>query len=219
VHLERAGYTLSHEVIDRIFRWTRGHLYLTQRLCARLQAGSCDQLSYQHVDTAVDALMSDRNIEHICAQLDQTPEAKEVLQRITAGDRPLRFSRASALVAELDLIGVIAQGSDGCCRIRNAIYRKALADRYDHQSVGNVGELTRLENELFEYFSRNVNRTCTKYDIAEAIWGSGSYAERSIEDRIYQLVARVRDKLASDPANNLQIVTVRGRGYRPQRRE
>jgi DNA-binding response OmpR family regulator len=76
-----------------------------------------------------------------------------------------------------------------------------------------------LENELFEYFLRNVNRTCTKYDIAEAIWGEGSYAERSIDDRIYQLVARVREKLASEPANNLQIVTVRGRGYRPQRRE
>jgi hypothetical protein len=218
-NLDQAGFSASDEVVGRIYGWTDGHLYLTQRLCATLERSTDGQLTTQHVDAAVDGILGDRNIEHIYRDLSQMPDVKECLERILAGERPLRFNRTSTLIAELELIGVIKPGSDGCCRIRNAIYRRALADRYEGLSPDDVGELTRLEHRLHVYFCDNVGRTCTKYEIAEAIWGKGSYSERSIEDRIYRLVARVRDKLDTDPANTLQILTVRGRGYKPQRRE
>jgi hypothetical protein len=216
-NLDRAGHHLSGEVIDRAYGWTAGHPYLTQRLCATLEVQSCDQLSCQDVDAAVDAMMSDRNIEHVCTELDRTPGAMDALERIMGSDHPLQFSRVSPLVAELELLGVIKEGADGCCRIRNAIYRKALAERYDALREDAAGEMTRLENQLFEYFSDNVNRTCTYYEIVEHIWGERAWGDKSIEDRIYQLVARVRRKLEADPTSSLEILTVRGRGYKPRR--
>jgi len=217
-NLERAGCSVSDGIIGRIYEWTEGHLYLTQRLCSTLERGGNDHLTIQCVDDAVDDILDDRNIDRIYRGLNTRPEVEACLEKILTGDHPPRFIRtsASALVAELELIGVIKEGADGCCRIRNAIYRKALADRY---GADDVGELTRLENELFEYFCRNVNRTCTYREIAETIWGQGAWAERSIKDRIYQLVGRVRGKIEADPASNLQLLTVRERGYKPQRRE
>jgi hypothetical protein len=216
-NLEKAGCPPSDQVVGRVYYWTGGHLYLTQRLCSILAREEPSELTPEMIDSAVDEVLSDRNIEHVYGELDELPDGEENVKRVLEGDRPLRFSRASRVVAELDLIGVIKPDADGCCRVRNAIYRKALAEKYNDLSAGDVGELTRLENELFEYFCRNVNRTCSKYEIAKAIWGETAWGERSIEDRIYRLVARVRDKLDSDPANTLQIKTVHGRGYKPQR--
>jgi len=216
-NLAEAGPSPSDAVLDRIYSWTEGHLYLTQRLCSRLEKRAQDELSPDDVDAVVEAMMSDRNVEHIYSELSDDVELEEVLQRILEADRPLRFSRASSIIAELALIGVIKPDTDGCCRIRNAIYRKALGDKYPDLEPDEVGELTRLEHRLFEYFCRNVNTTCTYYEIAEKIWGQGSFAEQSIEDRIYQLVARLRRKVKGDPANTLEIMTVRGRGYKPYR--
>lgn len=216
-NLERAGCSPSDQVVDRIHSWTDGHLYLTQRLCSKLEERANGGLSPSLVDAAVEAVMGDRHIERVYSDLDEDPELEEILQRILDGDRPLKFNRASSIVAELTLIGVIKSDADGCCRVRNAIYRKALGDRYPDLSPDAVGELTRLENRLFEYFCKNVNRTCTYYEIAETIWGEGSFADHSIEDRIYQLVGRLRRKIKADPANTLEVLTVRGRGYKPQR--
>jgi len=216
-NLERAGRWPSEVVIDRIYEWTEGHLYLTQRLCSELEKESGADLSLNRVDAAVEAMMSNRNIQHIYGELAEASQLKDILERILDGERPLRFNRASSVVAELALIGVIKPDAEGYCRIRNPVYRRALDNECADLEPDTVGELTRLEHRLFEYFSKNVNRTCTYYEIAERIWGQGSFAEYSIEDRIYQLVARLRRKLKTQPSNSLEIVTVRGRGYKPQR--
>lgn len=216
-NLERAGCAVSDAITGRVYDWTAGHLYLTQRLCSILERDQASELTRVRVDSAAEEILGDRNIEHVYGVLEESADCREVLQRVLEGDRPLRFNRASRLVARLELIGVIKPDADGNCTVRNPIYGKALASRYPDLDDGGVDELTRLENELFEYFCSNVNRTCTYYEIAEKIWGPGSFAERSIEDRIYQLVARVRRKIEADPGSTLRIKTVRGRGYIPER--
>ncbi len=216
-NLEKAGCSTSEEIVDRVYDWTGGHLYLTQRLCADLAKHCGADISLDEVDAVAQAMISDRNVQHVCGELSETTELNQILQWVLQGDRTLRFNRASAIIAELALIGVIKANPDGSCGIRNAIYRKALGDTYPDLKSDLGGELTRLEHRLFEYFCKNVNRTCTYYEIAERIWGEGSFAEQSIEDRIYQLVARLRGKVEADPSNTLEIVTVRGRGYKPQR--
>lgn len=217
-NLERAGCSVSSEIVGQIYRWTHGHLYLTQCLCDRLERRADGRLSTQHVDSAADDAVSDRNVGRIYRELDKLPEAKQCLQRVLAGNRPPRFNRASSLIAELELIGVIKKGSDGYCRLRNDIYRKALGEKYPDLRTDAVGELTELEHKLHEYFCKNINRTCPKHEIAVRVWGKGADRLRGIDDRIFRLVARLREKLDSDPASTLDIVTVRGRGYMPRRR-
>jgi hypothetical protein len=207
---------VSDEVIDRIYHWTAGHVYLTQRVCSVLGRRRETPLTCELVDTAIDDVLGDRNIRRVYDRLEKSPEEKRVLQRILAGEAPLRFSRTSRLVARLELIGVIKPDAAGYCTVRNAIYRRALTDGHPDRDANAAQDLTRLEQKLFDYFSRNVMRTCTYGEIAEAVWGNGSFAEQGIEDRIYQLVARLRRKMASDPARSLQVITVPECGYRPQ---
>jgi len=218
-NLERVGCAVSDEVIDRMYHWTGGHLYLTQRLCSILETQHKPELSCELVDAAIDDVLGDQNVRRVYEKLDQWPEEREVLERILAGREPLKFNRASRLVARLELVGVIKPGPDGHCTARNAIYRKALARRCSGLDVDETGELTTLEQKLLAYFSQNVSKVCSYSEIAEAVWGNGSFAEQGIHDRIYQLVARLRQKMASDPETPLKIVTVRGRGYKPHWRE
>ncbi|MDH4137368.1 MAG: hypothetical protein OEW09_11745, partial [Anaerolineae bacterium] len=73
---------------------------------------------------------NDSNLSHIRARLDE-PEAfmaEALLRRIFAGER-IRFEPhggADGRLAELYLIGVIKEGPDGNCVIRNKIYQEAL---------------------------------------------------------------------------------------------
>ncbi len=217
-NLERAGCIVSDQVIDRIYHWTAGHLYLTQRLCSLLEAGQETHLTPGLVDEAVDVVLGDRHIRRVYDRLDRSPEERRVLRRILTGDDPLKFHRASRLVARLELMGLIKADAEGYCTVRNAIYREALADGHLDGGKDQPDELTKLEQRLFEYFSRNVTRICSYSEVADAVWGNGSAEESGIEDRIYQLVARLRRKMASTREAPLQIVTIRGRGYRPLRR-
>jgi hypothetical protein len=215
-NLERVGRTVSDGFIDRIYHWTGGHLYLTQRLCSILEGCREPSLTGELVDQAVDEVLSDRNIGRVYDRLDTWPEQEDLLQRIVTGESPLRFNRASRLVARLELTGVIKSDADGFCTVRNAIYRKALANGHLCLDPDQGEELTKMEQRLFEYFSQNVSKICTYSEVAEAMWGQGSFVEQGIQDRIYQLVARLRQKMASDPGSSLRVVTVRGRGYRPR---
>jgi hypothetical protein len=215
-NLERVGYAVSDEVIDRIYYWTGGHLYLTQRLCSVLHRRREAHLAPQLVDAAIDDVLGDRNIRRVYDRLDGSPEERETLRRILDGDEPLRFNRASRNLARLELMGVIKPNARGYCTVRNAIYEKALTNGHLDCNTGEAEELTRLEHKLFQYFSENTMRTCSYDEVAEAVWGDGILAEQGIDGRIYQLVARLRRKMALDPSSSLRIITVRGRGYKPQ---
>jgi hypothetical protein len=217
-NLESVGYRVSDEVINGIHGWTGGHPYLTQRLCSLLERRRDSHLTLQLVDTAADDALGDRNIGRVYDNLDRLPEERRVLHRVLVRDDPLRFNRASPLIARLELVGVIKPDTDGYCTVRNAIYERALTNVDPGCFADEAQEMMRSEQELYEYFSENVARTCTYAEIAEALWGSGSLAEADIENRIYQLVTRLRRRVASDGTSALRIITVWGRGYRPQLR-
>lgn len=126
-NLERAGWTVPDEVIARIYDWTGGHVYLTQRLFSLLEQGRRTPLTRRLVDQAVSEVLDDRNIRSICYELSASLDEEQMLQRILAGKKRVRFNRASRVVARLELMGLIKVDADGYCTVRNAIYRKALA--------------------------------------------------------------------------------------------
>lgn len=138
-NLALAGISASEDVHERIYWWTSGQPYLTQKVCATLEdwrvRRGIKQATVALVDQAVQegvlsAKANDSNLSHIRARLDE-PEAfmaEALLRRIFAGER-IRFEPhggADGRLAELYLIGVIKEGPDGNCVIRNKIYQEAL---------------------------------------------------------------------------------------------
>jgi hypothetical protein len=100
---------------------------LFSRVIKNATAALVDQAVQEGV---LSAKANDSNLSHIRARLDE-PEtfmAKALLKRIFADER-VRFEPhggADGRLAELYLIGVIKEGPDGNCVIRNRIYQEAL---------------------------------------------------------------------------------------------
>jgi hypothetical protein len=138
-NLDLAGISVSDDVHERIYWWTSGQPYLTQKVCATLEdwrvRRGIKQATVALVDQAVQegvlsAKANDSNLSHIRARLDEleTLMAKALLRRIFAGER-IRFEPhggADGRLAELYLIGVIKEGPEGNCVIRNRICQEAL---------------------------------------------------------------------------------------------
>lgn len=114
-------------IADRIYRWTSGQPYLTQRVCALLAEGDLP-LTSEGVDRAAERVWreGDEHLSHIFKELEEAPRAREYLERIMAG-QPLRFAPSTnRLQARLALLGVIKADGRGRCIVRNRIYQEAL---------------------------------------------------------------------------------------------
>jgi hypothetical protein len=222
--LAEAGGLGSHA--ERIFWWTHGHPYLSQRLCSILEKNPA-----LGVDKAVDELIhsGDANIEHASRHSEKY---LETLEQIWQGKK-IKFSRGTPQLRELELIGLIQKDSDGYCVPRNQIYYKAIQHQMtlptpspqeiqgvfvDEQS-GDVWvegklvdpPLADLEYKFLAYFYKRCDQICTRDDIASALWET---TEGVTDAQIDQLVRRVRKRIEPDPANPQYIETVRGRGHR-----
>lgn len=76
------------------------------------------------------------------------------------------------------------------------------------------GEPVRLalkEFELLELLLRNSGRVMTRVQLIDRIWGSDYYGDTKTLD---VHVKRLRSKIEVDPASPVQLVTVRGLGYK-----
>jgi DNA-binding winged helix-turn-helix (wHTH) protein len=213
---------------ERIFWWTNGHPYLSQRLCSILEENPA--LS---VDKAVDELIDggDANIDHI---VGHSEKYLQILKRIWQGEK-IKFSRGTPQLRELELIGLIQKDSDAYCIPRSQIYHKALQHQMpppppppqetqeifvDEQS-GDVWvrgtlldpHLTKDEYNLLAYLYRRCGEICTRYDIVIAVWGE-KYIDEVDDARIDKLVERVRKRIEPNQNEPRYILTVRGRGYK-----
>lgn len=74
--------------------------------------------------------------------------------------------------------------------------------------------LTPQEDRLLAYLLAHPRQVCDKDALAEAIWPDEVRVEGVRDDRLAQLVRRLRDKVEPDPHSPRYIVPVWGRGYR-----
>lgn len=72
--------------------------------------------------------------------------------------------------------------------------------------------LSPKEQILFDLLYKNAGTPVSKQQIAETVWHE--YQAQVYDYQIESLVKRVREKIESDPANPVLIVTVHGRGYK-----
>lgn len=115
-------------VAKRIFHWTSGQPYLTQCLCRALAERRIPRTP-QGVTQAVEQLRrSDRHhLARILEDLGRMPTAvQKYVERILNGHCSIFVPAEHPTQAQLALIGIIKEGPDGRCVIRNRIYEQAL---------------------------------------------------------------------------------------------
>ena len=75
-------------------------------------------------------------------------------------------------------------------------------------------ELTDHEDRLLGYLLSRADEICTKDEIMAAVWPDEALVEGVRDDRLAQLIKRLRDKIEPDPPKPIYVQTIRGRGYR-----
>lgn len=85
-----------------------------------------------------------------------------------------------------------------------------LPERREVWSEGQKLELTPKEFALLHYLVENRRRAQSRERILSAVWGYDFGGETRV---VNVTVQRLREKIESDPAHPVQLVTVRGMGY------
>lgn len=75
-------------------------------------------------------------------------------------------------------------------------------------------ELTPSEDRLLSFLLEHPGEVCQKDTLIYAVWPNDYQAVGISDERLAQLVKRLRDKIEPNPTDPLYIQTVRGRGYR-----
>jgi serine phosphatase RsbU (regulator of sigma subunit) len=124
-----AGSRPFAKVNQRLHNWTSGHPYWTQLLAANL-VGRPLAPTEKAIKDVVEQLLrtEDRNLPHVIRLLKADEALWSLVESLLDGV-PLRFSRANAAIAKLELIGIL-KDQDGRCTIRNRIYQEAV---HSHQ--------------------------------------------------------------------------------------
>lgn len=120
---------INDEAIGCIHGWTNGHPNLTQKVAEILENRQMAPISRQDVDEAVRKILirGDDNLIHVRKKLEINEQAMELASQIFAGER-IRFNRINRVIAALELIGLIREGEEGKCVVRNEIYKRMFED-------------------------------------------------------------------------------------------
>lgn len=84
-------------------------------------------------------------------------------------------------------------------------------DAHEARVEGEPVELRPKEFELIEVLMRRKNRLSARETLIDEVWGSSYFGDTKTLD---VHIKRLRTKLEADPSNPLQILTVRGLGYK-----
>jgi len=121
----RAGLQPFARINRRLHNWTGGHPYWTQLLAANLVSRPRAPTEKTIKDIVEELLRTeDRNLPHVIRLLKADETLWNLMESLLNGV-PLRFSRANAAVAKLELIGIL-KDRDGRCAVRNRIYHEAM---------------------------------------------------------------------------------------------
>ena len=128
----------AENIFDRIFYWTGGHPYLTQRLCLSVvessEAGIWSDAEME-IDEWVDRLVEkqflatavneDPNLNFVREQVEQSPHPRRLLTiyRQVYRGKKVR-DRQSIELNKLKLLGLV-RSANGALTVRNRVYRQA----------------------------------------------------------------------------------------------
>lgn len=128
--LDRACPGQGGAILDRIFYWTNGHPYLSQKLCNELVEAPINPWPDQEIDKLVDRLFlnkeaQDDNLQFVRRNVEATAERRQLMQlyrRVYRGETVKEDKRAY-LQNRLRLIGLVGVRKRALA-VRNEIYRQ-----------------------------------------------------------------------------------------------
>jgi len=132
----------GQRVLDRIFFWTNGHPYLTQKLCVALIEASTGEWSDQQIDALVEKLFlteeakKEDNLQFVRRNIELNPERHRLMQlyrRVYSGE-VVKEDEHSYLQNRLRLIGLV-RVEDRILQVRNEIYRRVFNRKWIEQNI------------------------------------------------------------------------------------
>ena len=129
-HLEAIHADKGAAIFDRVYYWTHGHPYLTQRLCQVITDIGDVHWDDERVDNTIQALflssasqINEPNIQAAEQLIDSSPHQRQLLklyQRVLTNNR-VSDDNDSQLQNRLKISGVVTS-ENGSLRVRNKIY-------------------------------------------------------------------------------------------------
>lgn len=123
----------NDDLVERIFYWTNGHPYLTQRVAHTMARDATMCETDDNVDQLVArlffedrALNEESNLQFINGRILSSPQKNKLLQiyhHIYRSKKPVLHDEHSAEEAELKLYGLVKVDEYGHLVVRNRIYR------------------------------------------------------------------------------------------------
>jgi hypothetical protein len=132
-------------LIERIFYWTGGHPYLTQKIGQAMARNSAlnsdrDAWSEQDVDDLAARLFlterartEESNLQFVNGRIAASPRKEALLQlyrQVYRGRKKIANDERSPLQTELKLYGLVKVDENGCLTVRNRIYRQAFNETW-----------------------------------------------------------------------------------------
>lgn len=119
-------------LLERIFHWTSGHPYLTQKVARAIAHNPQRTWHDAEVDELVHtlffserSLVEESNLQFIQGRINSSPQKEALLKlyaRILRGNKVVANDERDPLQTELKLYGLMKVGTDGNLVVRNRIY-------------------------------------------------------------------------------------------------
>ena len=226
-NLERfGGDKPSKKLAEQMMALSGGHAGLLKALWATLPLPNRERAG-ERVDLTPEKCARSSGVRRQCQELwdDLPPVVQESLRTWqTIGAPP----QAKAKGFLLDT-GLLIE-REGKLRIASAVFetfireqasvgggiltRDAATGQVYRDRIKLPVELTPQEDKLLAYLLEHPGEVCDKDALAEAVWPEQVRVNGIRDDRLAQLVRRLRDKVEPDPHSPRYIMPVWGRGYR-----
>ncbi|HLA43897.1 MAG TPA: serine/threonine-protein kinase, partial [Aggregatilineales bacterium] len=186
---------VDDDVSTRIFEWTEGDLYLTQRVCERLDHRyPTGRITPESVDQVVERyLFEDDIFDGLGDKLKSHARVIEVVHDVVQRETSLRFTRTNRAITHAWLMGCLKSNSYGNCIARNSIYDHVLRDLLKTLSVQRNPVFIRPEEKK------------------EALPLQGRYQLESVIKRgVLTHIYRARDLITGEFVVIKQLLSMRG---------
>ena len=135
----------AQQVLDRIFYWTNGQPYLTQKIARAISREQLDDEIDDHVDGLVRqqfmgraALRTEPHLSHIHREVMRNPKQSEALLNLYGRLRkgvPVDTDLGSPLQRRLMAIGLLSVNEEGDLQVRNRIYEAVFTARWANENL------------------------------------------------------------------------------------
>jgi WD40 repeat protein len=135
----------AEEILKRVWTWTRGHPYLSQKIFRGLARRRADVISAEIVDELVNtqflapnSLREEPHLTAIAERLGREGSGRTARLNLYGRVRKgvdVNYDNASRPQRELVTAGVVSIGSGGVLRVRNEIYAMVFGMRWVNQSL------------------------------------------------------------------------------------